>query len=166
MLMNAPFDDKTFAFAKFAVGQPAPRLEDPILVQGKGAFCDDLNRAGQLYACMVRSAHAHGFIRRIDVAPARAMPGVRAIYTAADLADYAPAVICALPLKGRDGTAIRHRERRALASDRVRFVGDPVACVVAETAVEAQDAAEAVILEIDALAPVTTCAAALAADAL
>src|SRR5437660_11280584 len=82
-------------------------------------------------------------------------PGVLAIYTAADLAGYSPHK-CALDFKQRDGTPMKRPVRKSLASDKVRFVGDPVACVVAETALQAKDAAEAVELDIEPLPAVAT----------
>src|ERR1700737_4097381 len=71
---------------RFAIGQPVPRSEDPVLLRGEGRYADDISLLGQAYAVMVRSPLAHGVIRRIDGAAARAMPGVLAVYTAADLA--------------------------------------------------------------------------------
>lgn len=149
---------------KFAEGQPVPRREDPVLVQGQGRYTDDLGFPDQLYAVMVRSPYAHGVIREIDVAAARDMPGIVAVYTAADLAEYG-AFMNAMSLTGRGGAPMIKAERRALATDRVRFVGDPVACVVGASISEARDAAEAVGLEIDALPAVTDPEAALAPGA-
>ena len=140
-------DDRTtetaLSLTKFGVGQPVRRSEDPKLVRGEGRYTDDLSRAGQAYAVMVRSSDAHGIDPRIDTAAAKAMPGVLAVYTAADLSAYGP-LKCNLPLKNRDGSPIRYTPRPALAGDKVRFVGDPVACVIAETVAQAKDAAEAV----------------------
>src|SRR5271154_3444235 len=73
------------AFSKFAVGQPVPRTEDPMLLRGEGRYTDDLNLPGQAYAVVVRSRLAHGVLRGIATAEARAMPGVLAVLTAADL---------------------------------------------------------------------------------
>jgi carbon-monoxide dehydrogenase large subunit len=101
----------------------------------------------------VRSRDAHGTIRSIDTAAAKAMPGVLAVYTAADLSAYGP-LKCNLPLKNRDGSPIRYTPRPALAADKVRFVGDPVACVIAKTVAQAKDGAEAVVLDVEPLAPV------------
>src|SRR5262249_58173882 len=86
----------------------------------------------------------------IDTSAARAMPGVLGVYTGADLAQYGT-LKCIVPFKNRDGSPMRQPPRPALATDRVRFVGDPVAFVVAETPLQAKDAAEAVEVEIDAL---------------
>ena len=110
---------------------------------------------------MVRSPHAHGLLKRIGTEAAQGMPGVLAIYTAADLAAYGPHK-CMLDFKQRDGSPMKRPVRKALASDKVRFVGDPVACVVAETALQEKDAAEAVELDIEALPAVATASEAAA----
>lgn len=142
------------ALTRYGVGQPVTRTEDPVLLRGEGRYTDDLNEPGQAYACMVRSNYAHGILRGIDTAAAKAMPGVLAIYTAADLAAYGSHK-CVAPLLNRDGTPMKKPERKSLAKDRVRYVGDPVACVVAETALQARDAAEVVELDIEPLPAVT-----------
>ncbi len=142
--------EATLSLTKFGVGQPVRRSEDPKLVRGEGSYTDDVSRPGQAYAVMVRSREPHGVIRSIDTAAAKTMPGVLAIYTASDLAAYGP-LKCNMPLKSRDGSPIRYTPRPALAADKVRFVGDPVACVVAETVAQAKDAAEAVAINIEPL---------------
>src|SRR5207248_1984482 len=111
---------------------------------------DDDTETGQTDAVIVLSAHAHGVLTNIGMDAARAMRGVLAIYTAKDLAAYGPHK-CMLDFKMRDGTPMKRPVRRSLAADKVRYVGDPVACVVAQTAVQAKDAAEAVELDIEAL---------------
>jgi carbon-monoxide dehydrogenase large subunit len=136
------------------IGDSVPRTEDPTLLSGKGRYTDDVSEPGQAYAYIVRSQHAHGVLRNISVEAAKAMPGVLAIYTAADLAAYGPHK-CALDFKMRDGTPMKRPLRKSLASGKVRYVGDPVACVVAETALQAKDAAEAVEVDIDPLPAVT-----------
>jgi carbon-monoxide dehydrogenase large subunit len=147
-------DDRTteaaLATTKFGVGQPVRRTEDPKLVRGEGRYTDDVNLAGQAYAVMVRSSNAHGIIRGIDTEAAKAMPGVLAVLTGADLAGYG-GLKCNLPIKSRDGSPIRYTPRPALPTDKVRYVGDPVACVVAKTIAQAKDAAEAVVLDIEPL---------------
>jgi aerobic carbon-monoxide dehydrogenase large subunit len=152
-------DDRTtetaLSLTKFGIGQPVRRSEDPKLVRGEGRYTDDIGLAGQVYAVMVRSSVAHGVIRGIDPAAAKAMPGVLAVYTAADLTGYG-GLKCNLPLKSRDGSPIKYKPRPALAGDKVRFVGDPVACVVAETIAQAKDAAEAVTLDIEPLPAVVS----------
>ena len=153
--MDIASDDTRLALTQFGVGQPVPRSEDPVLLRGQGRYTDDLVLPRQAYAAIVRSPHAHGTIRRLDTAAAKTMPGVIAVYTAADLTAYGP-LKCNLPLKGRDGSPIRQVPRPALTPDKVRWVGDPVACIVAETTAQAKDAAEAVILDIDPLPAVTS----------
>jgi len=140
---------------KFGVGQPVPRSEDSTLVRGAGYYADDVSRPGQVYAVIVRSVVAHGNIRGIDTAAAKAMPGVIAVYTAADLTGYGP-LKSTLPLKNRDGSPIRYTPRPALSGDKVRYVGDAVACVIAETVAQAKDAAEAVVLDLEPLPAVLT----------
>ena len=162
--MNVHDDPHTLALMKFGIGQPVPRTEDPVLVRGAGCYTDDLKLAGEAYAVMVRSRFAHGIIKRIDTTAARAMPGVLGAYTGADLAEYGT-LKCIVPFKNRDGTPMRMPPRPALPTDKVRFVGDPVAFVVAETPLQAKDAAEAVEIDIDPLPAVTTPKAAAAPDA-
>ena len=136
------------------IGERVERLEDPVLLRGEGRYTDDLNEPGQAYAYIVRSPHAHGVLKGISLENARSMPGVLAIYTAADLEPYGPHK-CALDFKQRNGSPMHKPVRKALASGKVRFVGDPVACVVAATYLQAKDAAEAVELDIEPLDAVT-----------
>ncbi len=140
---------------KFAVGQSVPRKEDPMLLRGMGHYTDDASLPGQAYAVMVRSQNAHGVIRAIDTDRARKMPGVLGIYTAADLQGYGP-LKCVVPFNNRDGTPMKKPLREALAKGKVRYVGDPVAFVVAETLLQAKDAAEAVTIDVEPLPAVTT----------
>jgi carbon-monoxide dehydrogenase large subunit len=148
--MNVQNDPQSLALMKFGIGQPVPRTEDPTLVRGEGCYTDDVKLAGEAYAVMVRSRVAHGVIKGIDTAAARAMPGVLGVYTGADLAAYGT-LKCVVAFNNRDGTPMKKPPRPALPSDKVRFVGDPIAFVVAETALQAKDAAEAVEVEIDQL---------------
>ena len=144
------------AFSKFAIGQPVPRNEDPTLLCGQGRYTDDLNLPGQAYAVIVRSGYAHGVINAIDVEDALSMPGVLGIYTGPDLtaAGIKPMPLGqAIPI--RDGSPMHRPACPALTSDKVRYVGDPVAIVVAETAAAAKDAAESVLLDINSLPAVT-----------
>ena len=151
--MNLQNDPQAFAVMKFGIGQPVPRSEDPILVRGDGCYTDDVKLPGEAYAVIVRSRVPHGVIEAIDASAARQLPGVLGVYTGADLAEYGT-LKCIVQFKNRDGTPMKQPPRPALATDKVRFVGDPVAFVVAETLLEAKDAAEAVDVEIDALAAV------------
>jgi len=145
-----------WATAKFGVGQPVPRTEDPTLLRGQGRYSDDITLPGQAHAHIVRSPYAHGILRGIDTETARAMPGVLGIWTGEDLnaAGYGT-LNCIVPFKNRDGSPMRKPDRHSLATGKVRFVGDPVAIVVAETVAQAKDAAEAVSLDIDPLPAVT-----------
>ena len=143
------------AVEKFAVGQSVPRKEDPTLLRGRGRYTDDVSLPGQAYAVMVRSQNAHGVIRSIDIEAARKMPGVLGVYTAADLKGYGP-LKCVVPFNNRDGSPMKKPLREALAVGKVRYVGDPVAFVVAETVNAAKDAAEAVVVDVEALPAVTT----------
>ena len=151
--------ENAIAMQKYGVGQPVRRKEDDTLVRGKGKYTDDFSLPGQAFAWMVRSSHAHGIIKGIDASAAKAMPGVLGVWTAADLAsaNYKP-FVCGLPLKNRDGSPLLQTNRMPLATDKVRFVGDPVAFVVAETVVAARDAAEAVEVDIEPLPAVTNAA--------
>lgn len=148
--------ENAIALQKYGVGQPVRRKEDDTLVRGKGRYTDDFNLPGQAYAVVVRSTHAHGVIRGIGTDTARAMPGVLGVWTGKDLdaAGYGP-FTCGLPLKSRDGSPLLQTNRQPLATDKVRFVGDPVAFVVADTLAQARDAAEAVELDIEPLPAVT-----------
>ncbi|MBR0735697.1 xanthine dehydrogenase family protein molybdopterin-binding subunit [Bradyrhizobium liaoningense] len=148
--------ENAIALQKYGVGQPVRRKEDDTLVRGKGRYTDDFNLPGQAYAVVVRSTHAHGVIRGIGIDAAKAMPGVLGVWTGKDLdaAGYGP-FTCGLPLKSRDGSPLLQTNRQPLATDKVRFVGDPVAFVVAETLAQARDAAEAVELDIEPLPAVT-----------
>src|SRR6201747_2322646 len=149
--------ENAIALQKYGVGQPVRRKEDDTLVRGKGKYTDDFSLPGQVYAWIVRSSHAHGIIRGIDASAAQAMPGVLGVWTGTELvaAGYGP-YTCGLPLKSRDGTPLLQTNRTALMTDKVRYVGDPVAFVVAETLAQARDAAEAVMLDIEPLPAVTS----------
>src|SRR6476659_8841025 len=151
--------ENTIALQKYGVGQPVRRKEDDTLVRGRGKYTDDFNLPGQAFAWIVRSPHAHGIIKSIDTAAAKAMPGVLGVWAGADMAsaNYNP-FTCGLPLKNRDGSPLLQTNRMALMSDKVRFVGDPFAVVVAETLAQARDAGEAIEVEIEPLPAVTSAA--------
>ena len=165
-LKDAGQSAEELAAMKFGVGQPVRRTEDPVLLRGEGRYTDDINEKGQLYAAMALSRHAHGLIRAIDIETAKAMPGVEAVVTGEDLLQAGYGTLdCAFAVNSRDGTPLRKTPRPPLAIDRVRFVGEPIACVIARTALEARDAAEAIAAEIEPLPPVTDVHAAVAAGA-
>jgi aerobic carbon-monoxide dehydrogenase large subunit len=148
--MNVQDDPQTLALMKFGIGQPVPRTEDPTLVRGEGCYTDDIKLPGEAYAVIVRSRVAHGVIKGIDTSAARSMPGVLGVYTGADLAEYGT-LKCIVPFNNRDGTPMIKPPRPALPTDKVRYVGDPIAFVVAETSLQARDAAEAIEVDIDQL---------------
>ncbi len=146
---------------QFGLGQPVPRTEDPRLLTGNGHYVNDFNQPGQAHAYVLRSPHAHAAIRSIDTSAAEAMPGVIAVLTGEDYAaDGMGYIAGGSPLKRRDGSNMQRPPRPALTRDRVRHVGQPVALVVAETAIQAQDAAEAVAVDYELLTPVMSTATA------
>ena len=154
--MNAPIAADNAHLLKFGIGQPVPRQEDPTLLKGLGRYSDDVQLPNAAHAVMVRSQVAHGVIKSIDIAEAQMMPGVLGVWTGADLnaAGYGP-LKTLIPVPNRDGSPMKTPTRFSLATDKVRFVGDPVAFVVAETLAQAKDAAEAVMVDIEALPAVT-----------
>jgi carbon-monoxide dehydrogenase large subunit len=121
------------------------RVEDPPLLRGTRPYTDDLREPGALYAVFVRSGFAHATITSIDVSEAASAPGVVGVYTAADL-EMQPQ-----PAAGPPVATPEEMRRPILASDRVRFIGEPVAVVVAETRAQAVDASELVYVDYDAL---------------
>lgn len=155
---------------KFGLGQSVPRVEDPRLLRGGGQYTDDMNLPGQARGHVLRSPHAHARIRSIDLTDALAAPGVLTILThddwAADGLGTLPCLATMLvPLKRPDGSPINEPYRPALADGVVRFVGDPVAFVVAETVAQARDAAELIDVDYEELPAVIDTAEALSPDA-
>jgi carbon-monoxide dehydrogenase large subunit len=149
-----------------AIGAAVRRKEDQRFITGKGQYTDDINRAGQAHAVFVRSPHAHANIRGIDTSAALAMPGVIAVLTGADLeADKVGGLICGWMIHSKDGTPMKAGAHPALAKDRVRYVGDHVAVVIAESVLLAKDAAEAVAVDYEVLPAVADPAAAQAKGA-
>lgn len=154
--MNAPFDPNRTGPGRFAIGQPVPRTEDPVLLRGEGRYTDDLHEAGQAYGVMVRSPVAHGTLGPLDLGAARSMPGVLAIVTQAELEAGGIGRMAAPQATGRGGASIRKPPQTPLATTRVRYVGEPIAMVVAETQAAARDAAEAILPAIETLPAVTS----------
>ena len=142
------------------------RREDARLLTGAGRYTADCNRPGQLYAVFLRSDRAHARVLTIDTAAACAAPGVAAVLTGEDaaIAGYGRGKVT-LPYKGRDGMVLLSPQAPSLARDRVRYVGDPVALVVAASVTEAQDAAELIMIEYETLPSVSDMEAALQDDA-
>ena len=130
------------------IGAPVRRKEDQRFVTGQGRYVDDLNRPGQAHAYFLRSPHAHAAIKSIDTNAAKAMPGVLAVFTGDDLtADKIGGLICGWMIHSKDGTPMKAGPHPALAQGKVRYVGDHVAVVIAETLVQAKDAAEAITVD-------------------
>jgi carbon-monoxide dehydrogenase large subunit len=151
---------------EFGVGQPLERLEDPRLLTGAGRFIDDLALPGQVHLVLVRSPHAHARIRALDLAAARAAPGVLGVLSAEDLlADGLGTSRVTLARRRADGSPMFWRAHPGLAHERVRHVGDPVAAVVAETLARAKDAAERVAVDYEPLPAVADAQAALRSGA-
>src|ERR687893_1753429 len=143
------------------IGARVRRKEDQRFITGTGRYTDDFNRPGQVWAHFLRSPHAHAKIRAIDTAPALAVPGVIAVLTGDDLAaDKIGGLICGWMIHSKDGTPMKAGPHPALAQGKVRYVGDHVAVVVAETLAEAKDGAEAVKVDYDVLPAVVDPAAA------
>src|ERR1700739_2181251 len=137
------------------IGQSVERLEDSPRVAGRGEFAGEINVAHQLHMRIARSAHAHGRIVAIDTAAARALPGVFAVWTSADVADVPPVAF-------REGSipALDPYRQPILAKDFVRYVGEPIAAVFAADPYIAEDAADLVTVEIEELPPVLSAEAA------
>ncbi len=150
---------------KFGIGQPVRRKEDVRLLTGRGTYTDDIDRPGQAHAAILRSPHAHARIVSIDVRQAMAAPGVLAVLTGADAdADGIGLLPVQVDVPGKE-KPLFCPPRRILQTDRVRFVGDPVALVVAETREQAMDACELIEADYDILPSVTETGKALAPDA-
>jgi aerobic carbon-monoxide dehydrogenase large subunit len=143
-----------------SIGRAEPRREDARLLTGHGRFIDDIEVPGALHACFVRSPHAHARIVSIDVSAALQMPGVVAVFTGHDIARHATRHRMAPPIEG-----LAPMESDTLPIDKVRFQGDPVACVIAADRYLAEDAAERVEVAYEPLPAVASMAQALAPDA-
>ncbi len=135
---------------KGVIGQRVLRKEDARFLTGSGQYTDDVTLPHQVYATFLRSPHAHAAIRGIDTAKAKAAPGVLAVYTAADLTGV-NGLPCGWLITGTDGKPMNEPPHPVLASGKVRYVGDPVAVVVAESIVQAKDAAELIDVDYDVL---------------
>ncbi len=133
------------------IGAPHPRREDERLLTGRGRYVDDIVVPGALHACFVRSPHAHARIRSIDCAAARSSPGVVAVVTGQDLRKWTTRHRMAPPIEG-----LQPMEMDTLPVDKVRFQGDPVACVIASDRYLAEDAAERVEVDWEVLPAIAT----------
>ena len=140
--------------ARDGVGQPVLRKDDARLLVGDGCYSDDVNLPGQAYACFVRSPHAHARVGRIDTAAALATPGVIAVLTGADAVADGLKPLTHSPMPANPHEEIVRRQHVAflaphppMPADRVRFVGEVVAMVIADTPAAARDGAERVVVE-------------------
>ncbi|MEL6773285.1 MAG: molybdopterin cofactor-binding domain-containing protein, partial [Pseudomonadota bacterium] len=154
------------AESKFATSQSVRRVEDDRFLTGRGRYVEDVRMPGMLRAFVLRSPVGHADITALDVSAAKAHPGVHLVLTAADL-DAAPGVKNDMEggqIANRDGTMSARPPRPILAVDRVRYVGEPVACIVADTLAIAKDAAELIEVDYDILPAVVETDLALAPD--
>ena len=133
------------------IGQAIERVEDFRMLRGEGSYLDDLNRPGMLHACVVRSTVAHGLIKHIDSSQALALPGVHAVFTAIDIGLPVPRI----PMRLDVLESLRRFEQPVIAEDRVRYVGEPLALVIADSPALAEDGADRVLVEITPLPVVT-----------
>jgi carbon-monoxide dehydrogenase large subunit len=151
---------------EFGIGQPVPREEDPYLVRGAGRYVDDVKLIGQARAYVLRSPHAHARILSIDTQPAKLSPGVLLVLSGND-----PELLALglqrpwHPRKRRDGSPAFISPQPLLARERVRYIGDPVALVVADTLEQAKDAAELIAVDYETLPAVPTTDAAIKSGA-
>jgi aerobic carbon-monoxide dehydrogenase large subunit len=144
-----------------AIGASVKRTEDIRFITGKGHYVDDVNRPGQAYAYFLRSPHAHATIDKIDTSAASKSPGVVAVFTGADIAaDKVGGLICGWMIHSKDGSPMKAGAHPALAQGKVRYVGDHVAVVIADTYAQAKDAAEKIVVDYGVLPAVTDTASA------
>ena len=144
------------------IGASVKRKEDIRYITGKGQYTDDVNRHGQTYAYFLRSPHAHATLKKIDAGMARKMPGVHGIFTGDDLAaDKIGGLICGWMIHSKDGSPMKAGPHPALAQGKVRYVGDHVAVVIADTLAQAREASEKIVVDYGVLpAQVDTASAA------
>jgi len=137
---------------KTGIGASVKRKEDQRFITGNGQYTDDVSRPGHVHAYFLRSPHAHAVIRRLDIAAAKGAPGVLGVFTGDDLAaDKIGGLICGWMIHSKDGSAMKAGAHPALAQGKVRYVGDHVAVVIAETLAEARDGAEKIIVDYEVL---------------
>jgi len=154
--MNEPFDP-----SKSPIGQSVRRREDRRFITGNANYTDDVVLQGQTFGVFLRSPHAHARIRSIDLAAAKAAPGVVDIITGAELADAKVGGLpCGWLIHSKDGTPMKEPAHPVLAQGKVRHVGDQVALIVAETLLQAKDAAERVVVDYEELPAVIDLSAA------
>jgi len=146
------------------IGARVARKEDKRFLMGQGRYTDDMSVPGMRYAAFVRSPHAHAKIKSIDTSAAEDMPGVVAVLNGKQMLDDGIGnLICGWMIHSKDGSPMKMGAWRPIAHETVRYVGDAVAVVVADTLGEARDAAEAVVVDYDVLPAVTSAVKALEA---
>lgn len=159
---QAPLQEST----RFGSGQAVKRLEDQQLLLGAGVYANDVSLPQQTHLVFLRSPYPHANITRIDTTAAKNMPGVHCVLTGSDLlAAGVKPMARAMNFKRADGSPLSSTTRHILAVDTVRFVGEPIAAVVADSELQAKDAAEAIEIEFDALPSATRLADALSPTA-
>src|SRR5438132_7984639 len=137
------------------IGKPVERFEDLRLLRGRGSFVDDQHAEGMLHAAILRSSVARGRIRAIAVEKARAMPGVHAVFTAQDVAKGGP--VPTIPLRLAPLPELVPYEQPVIAQREVNYVGEPLTLVVADTPAQAEDALDAIELDLEPLPAVIDC---------
>ena len=137
--------------ASASIGRPVERIEDARLLRGQGRYVDDLRRDGMLYAAIVRSSVAHGRLRAVDASAALKLIGVRAVITAREIMQAMNGVVPTIPLRQDAVPQVEPFQQPVIAHAKVRYVGEPVAVVVADNPAQAEDALDAVTLDIEPL---------------
>ncbi|MCA0325570.1 MAG: xanthine dehydrogenase family protein molybdopterin-binding subunit [Proteobacteria bacterium] len=154
-------------FAKLPhIGESLLRKEDLRFLTGRGQYTDDITQANQKYAAFVRSPHAHAALKSVDTSAAAAMPGVVRVFTGQDMAGKMGGLPCGWLIHNPDGSPMKEPPHPILADKKVRYVGDHVALVVANTPEQARNAAEAVMVDYEVLGPVIDMRTASKAPAL
>ncbi|WP_029009863.1 xanthine dehydrogenase family protein molybdopterin-binding subunit [Azospirillum halopraeferens] len=144
------------------IGASVRRREDKRFLTGRGTYTEDIRRPNETRAYILRSPHAHARIAGIDTADAQAAPGVVAVFTGADMAaDGVGSLPCGWLIHNKDGSPMKEPPHHPIARDKVRYVGDPVAVVIAETTAQAKDAAELIVVDYEELPAVASLRAAL-----
>jgi aerobic carbon-monoxide dehydrogenase large subunit len=144
------------------IGASVKRKEDYRFITGKGRYTDDVSRPGQAYAYFLRSPHAHANVDKIDISAASSAPGLVGVFTGDDLAaDKVGPLVCGWMINSKDGSPMKGVVHPELAQGRVRYVGDAVAVVIAESYAQAKDAAEKIIVDYTVLPAVTDTASAM-----
>jgi len=148
------------------VGRSIERIEDLRLLTGKGCYVDDLSIPGMLHAAILRSSVAHGRLVSVDASRALEMPGVCAVITGADIANGLNGAIPRIPMRQEALPELERFEQPVIAKGKVRYVGEPIAVVVADDAARAEDALDAIVVDIETLPATGDSAAAERGDAL